>query len=148
MQLLLVLVSLFALVAQAVSPKPVAPAVPPKPVAPAVPAERLQKRSITCGSTTYSAAQVNAASNAACNHVRAGTVTRRTPYPHRYDNNEGFNFQVPGPYYEFPLKASGIYHGRNPGPDRVIINASCEQAGQVTHQGSTGSGFVGCSGTS
>ncbi|KAK1997006.1 ribonuclease [Colletotrichum falcatum] len=130
MQLSLVLVSLFALAAQA------------------VPTELLQKRSTTCGSTSYSTAQVNAASNAACTHVKAGTVAGSSTYPHRYNNYEGFDFDVSGPWYEFPIKSSGVYTGGSPGADRVVINASCGQAGQITHTGASGNDFVGCSGTS
>ncbi|EXF82090.1 ribonuclease [Colletotrichum fioriniae PJ7] len=164
MQFSVVLVSLFAL---AVS---------------AAPAE-IQKRSTTCGSTTYSTAQVNAASNAACTHVKAGTVAGSSTYPHRYNNYEGFDFDVTGPWYEFPIKTSGVYtggelspivmcdmfawckrrssgialleilnfltlHPGSPGADRVVINASCGQAGQITHTGASGNNFVGCSGTS
>lgn len=92
MQLPVVLVSLFAL---AVSAVPAA----------------IEKRSTTCGSTTYSTAQVNAASNAACTHVKAGTVAGSSTYPHRYNNYEGFDFDVSGPWYEFPIKTSGVYTG-------------------------------------
>ncbi|KAJ0160153.1 Guanyl-specific ribonuclease F1 [Colletotrichum tanaceti] len=130
MQLSLVLVSLFALAAQA------------------APTEPLQKRATTCGSTYYTTAQVNAASNAACNHVRAGTVAGTSTYPHRYNNYEGFSFDVNGPWYEFPIRTSGVYTGGSPGADRVVINASCGQAGQITHTGASGNAFVGCTGTS
>ncbi|KAK2031146.1 ribonuclease [Colletotrichum zoysiae] len=129
MQLSLLLFSLFALAAQA------------------VPTERLEKRGTTCGRNTYSTAQVNAASNAACAHIRSGTVAGGSSYPHRYNNYEGFNFRVSGPYYEFPLKTSGVYNGGSPGADRVVINSACAQAGQMTHTGASGNSFVGCSGT-
>ncbi|KAF6828328.1 guanyl-specific ribonuclease f1 [Colletotrichum plurivorum] len=128
MQLSLVLVSLFALAAQA------------------VPAA-IEKRSTTCGSTFYSTAQVNAAASAACTHVRAGTQAGSSTYPHRYNNYEGFDFDVSGPWYEFPMKTSGVYTGGSPGADRVIINGSCGLAGQITHTGASGNAFVGCSGT-
>jgi hypothetical protein len=36
----------------------------------------------------------------------------------------------------------------SPGADRVIINANCQLAGEVTHTGASGNNFVGCSGTS
>lgn len=32
-------------------------------------------------------------------------------YPHTYNNYEGFNFRVAGPYIEFPIKSSGLYTG-------------------------------------
>ncbi|KAL0941984.1 Guanyl-specific ribonuclease F1-like protein 1 [Colletotrichum truncatum] len=129
MQLSLVLVSLFALAAQA------------------APAE-LQKRATTCGSTYYSTAQVNAAASAACNHVRAGSQAGSSTYPHRYNNYEGFNFAVSGPWYEFPIRSSGVYTGGSPGADRVVINGNCGLAGAITHTGASGNNFVGCSGTS
>ncbi|KAK0380495.1 ribonuclease [Colletotrichum limetticola] len=133
MQFSVVLVSLFAL---AVS---------------AAPAE-IQKRSTTCGSTTYTTAQVNAASNAACTHVKAGTVAGSSTYPHRYNNYEGFDFDVTGPWYEFPIKTSGVYTGGELFPNRHVrhasLRASCGQAGQITHTGASGNNFVGCSGTS
>ncbi|KAK8069088.1 Ribonuclease f1 [Apiospora phragmitis] len=101
----------------------------------------------TCGSTSYSAAQVNAASQQACTYYKNNQ--QANSYPHTYNNYEGFNFRVAGPYQEFPIKSSGLYTGvRSPGADRVIINASCQQAGAITHNGASGNNFVGCSGTS
>ncbi|KAK7975619.1 poly(ADP-ribose) polymerase and DNA-Ligase zn-finger domain-containing protein, partial [Apiospora arundinis] len=83
---------------------------------------------------------------------RPATTTRaaRRPRttPHTYNNYEGFNFRVDGPYQEFPIKTNGLYTGGSPGADRVIINTSCEEAGQITHTGASGNNFVGCSGTS
>ncbi|KAK8044647.1 hypothetical protein PG993_004671 [Apiospora rasikravindrae] len=100
----------------------------------------------TCGSTSYSAAQVNAASQQACDYYKNGQQANK--YPHTYNNYEGFNFRVAGPYQEFPIKSSGVYTGGSPGADRVIINTSCQQAGAITHTGAKGNNFVGCSGTS
>lgn len=68
-----------------------------------------------------------------------------------------------GPYQEFPIMANGaIYSGGmaflevemtrhvltpiagSPGPDRVVINTSCRQAGAITHTGASGNNFVIC----
>ncbi|KAK0384260.1 hypothetical protein NLU13_8348 [Sarocladium strictum] len=101
----------------------------------------VRRAQATCGSQYYSAAAVNAASSA------AGSSS----YPHRYNNYEGFSFGgAAGPYQEFPILSSGkVYSGGSPGPDRVIITeASCKQAGTITHTGASGNNFVACKGTS
>ncbi|OAA50024.1 Ribonuclease/ribotoxin [Beauveria brongniartii RCEF 3172] len=117
-------------------------------VASAAPAELVSRAATTCGTVNYSASQVNAASQAACNYVNSGSTAGGSTYPHQYKNYEGFSFPVSGPYYEFPIKSSGVYTGGSPGADRVVINAQCAQAGAITHQGASGNNFVGCSGTS
>jgi hypothetical protein len=40
-------------------------------------------------------------------NTQAGSST----YPHKYNNYEGFDFPVNGPYQEFPLRTSGAYTG-------------------------------------
>lgn len=65
----------------------------------------------TCGNTAYSAAQVRAAANAACSYYRADDTAGSSTYPHTYNNREGFDFLVSGPYQEFPIKSSGVYTG-------------------------------------
>ncbi|KAF3483983.1 guanyl-specific ribonuclease F1 [Arthroderma uncinatum] len=118
-------------------------------VATAAPATLQARGATTCGSTYYSSSQVTAASNAACGYVQNGGTAGGSTYPHVYHNYEGFYFQgLSGPFYEFPLRTSGVYTGGSPGADRVIITGSCQQAGQITHTGASGSGFVACSGTS
>jgi len=120
----------------------------------------------TCGSTRYSYPQVNATANAACNYVSSGGTAGGSTYPHRYNNYEGFDFPVSGPWYEFPIRRSGTSTGGesrlgfpvldntltglagSPGADRVVINQYCEYAGATTHTGASGNNFVGCSGTS
>ncbi|KAM3513902.1 hypothetical protein MY11210_002439 [Beauveria gryllotalpidicola] len=117
-------------------------------VASAAPAELVSRAATTCGTVSYSASQVNAASQAACNYVKSGSTAGDSSYPHPYKNYEDFDFPVEGPYYEFPIKSSGVYTGGSPGADRVIINKQCGQAGTITHRGASGNDFVGCSGTS
>ena len=82
-------------------------------LAAAAPAELIPRAAATCGSVSYSAAAVNAASQAACNYVKAGTEAGSSTYPHVYNNYEGFTFHsYSGPFYEFPILASGaIYSG-------------------------------------
>ncbi|KAI3317170.1 ribonuclease-domain-containing protein [Xylariaceae sp. AK1471] len=100
----------------------------------------------TCGSTYYSATQVNSAAQKSCSYYQAGSAPGG--YPHTYNNYEGFSFKVAGPYLEFPMLKSGVYTGGSPGADRVIINTACKLAGEITHTGASGNNFVGCSGTS
>jgi hypothetical protein len=66
---------------------------------------------------------------------------------HQYNNYEGFNFPVSGPYEEFPILENGVYTGGSPGADRVVFNTNGEYAGAITHTGASGNNFVGCSGT-
>ncbi|EME84542.1 uncharacterized protein MYCFIDRAFT_187513 [Pseudocercospora fijiensis CIRAD86] len=60
----------------------------------------------------------------------------------RYNNYEGFDFPVSGPYQEFPILPG------SPGPDRVVFDTGGQYAGAITHTGASGNNFVGCSGTS
>ncbi|PHH73207.1 hypothetical protein CDD80_3980 [Ophiocordyceps camponoti-rufipedis] len=105
--------------------------------------------SASCGRTSYSARDVSAASQAACQLVKDEQTAGSSNYPHRFNNFEAFHFHdVQGPYYEFPMLSSGrVYRGGRPGPDRVIVTRDCQQAGQITHTGAGGNNFVGCSGT-
>lgn len=67
----------------------------------------------TCGTDKYTAAQITAAKNAACNYVRQETTAGGSKYPESYQDREGFTFHgVDGPYYEFPILNSGkVYSG-------------------------------------
>ncbi|KFA79792.1 hypothetical protein S40288_00702 [Stachybotrys chartarum IBT 40288] len=117
----------------------------------AAPAELDRRVPATCGSVYYSAAQVSAASAAACNYVRNGGTAGGSTYPHQYRNYEGFYFRgYSGPFQEFPILSSGrVYTGGSPGPDRVVITQSgCLEAGTITHTGASGNAFVACAGTS
>ncbi|KAI1780101.1 ribonuclease-domain-containing protein [Hypoxylon cercidicola] len=108
--------------------------------------ERAELAATTCGSHHYSADAVNQASQRACSYYQSGQAP--SSYPHRYNNYEGFNFPVSGPYLEFPILSNGnLFSGGSPGADRVIINTSCRQAGAITHTGASGNNFVGCTGT-
>ncbi|KAF2027489.1 ribonuclease-domain-containing protein [Setomelanomma holmii] len=101
---------------------------------------------VTCGSVCYTSAQATAARNAGYSYYSQGTEAGSSTYPHTYNNYEGFDFLVSGPYQEFPLKTSGTYTGGSPGADRVIFNTKGQRAGEITHTGASGNNFVACSG--
>lgn len=66
---------------------------------------------VQCGSTCYTSSQVSAARSAGYNYYRQGSQAGSSNYPHTYNNYEGFDFLVNGPYQEFPLRTSGAYTG-------------------------------------
>jgi hypothetical protein len=66
---------------------------------------------VQCGSTCYTSSQVSAARSAGYNYYRQGNQAGSSTYPHQYNNYEGFDFLVSGPYQEFPLRTSGAYTG-------------------------------------
>ncbi|CAG8978389.1 hypothetical protein HYALB_00009974 [Hymenoscyphus albidus] len=108
-----------------------------------------ERAATTCRSTAYTAAQVNSAAQQAYAYYSKGQTVGSNDYPHPYNNREGFNFAVSGPYQGFPLLASKqVYTGGSPGPDRVIINTSGKLAGAITHTSASGNDFVGCTGPS
>ncbi|CAG5181370.1 uncharacterized protein ALTATR162_LOCUS9728 [Alternaria atra] len=108
--------------------------------------EARQSCYVRCGSTCYTSAQVSTARNAGYNYYRQGDEAGSSNYPHTYNNYEGFDFLVSGPYQEFPLRTSGAYTGGSPGADRVIFNTAGQRAGEITHTGASGNAFVACSG--
>jgi hypothetical protein len=69
--------------------------------------------SVSCGKDKYTAAEITAAQNAACNYVQSGSTAGSSTYPHTYRDDEGFTFDgVDGPYYEFPiLESHKVYSG-------------------------------------
>lgn len=78
---------------------------------------------VQCGSTCYTSAQVSAARAAGFSHSSGGTQAGSSNYPHTYNNYEGFDFLVSGPYVEFPLKTSGVYTGgRSSGISQVCVH--------------------------
>ncbi|EAT82576.1 hypothetical protein HBI56_087610 [Parastagonospora nodorum] len=101
---------------------------------------------VTCGSTCYSSSQVSAARSKGYSYYQSNSQAGSSSYPHTYNNYEGFDFLVSGPYQEFPLRTSGAYTGGSPGADRVIFNTKGQRAGEITHTGASGNNFVACSG--
>lgn len=71
-----------------------------------------ERAATTCGSTYYTAGEVSAAASAACSYYKSGDNAGSSNYPHQYNNYEGFNFDVAGPWEEFPIMSSGnVYTG-------------------------------------
>lgn len=66
-----------------------------------------------CGDVEYTASQVSAAMDAACEHFQDGTTVGSNDYPHTYNNYEGFDFKgLDGPFQEFPIMEDGdVYTG-------------------------------------
>ncbi|USP81811.1 hypothetical protein yc1106_09085 [Curvularia clavata] len=108
--------------------------------------ESRQSCYVKCGSTCYTSSQVSAARSAGYSYYSQGDTAGSSTYPHQYNNYEGFDFLVSGPYQEFPLRTSGAYTGGSPGADRVIFNTKGQRAGEITHTGASGNNFVACSG--
>lgn len=68
-----------------------------------------QSGTVYCGNTYYTVASIDDAVNAGCNYLSQGQEV--DSYPHQYNDYEGFNFPVSGPYYEFPLEKGYAYDG-------------------------------------
>lgn len=99
----------------------------------------------TCGNVCYHQAALTNAVNAGYKDYQDGDEAGSSTYPHTYNNYEGFDFSVNGPYQEFPVLSSyRTYSGGAPGPDRVIFNTKGQFAGAVTHTGASGNNFVAC----
>ncbi|EED13555.1 extracellular guanyl-specific ribonuclease RntA [Talaromyces stipitatus ATCC 10500] len=98
----------------------------------------------TCGSTCYWQSDIDAALNQGYSLLQSGETDNN--YPHQYRDDEGFDFPVSGPYYEYPILSSyKVYTGGSPGADRVIFNSDGDFAGLITHTGSSNyDGFVQC----
>lgn len=114
--------------------------------APLSPLEVRQSCAATCGNNIcYYASTVDRAVSAGCQRYQDNNPVNS--YPHTYNNYEGFDFPVSGPYQEFPLLRSfnsNPYTGGSPGADRVIFNGNCQLAGVITHDGASGNAFVEC----
>ncbi|KAF2094171.1 guanyl-specific ribonuclease F1 [Rhizodiscina lignyota] len=113
----------------------------------AVPAQlKARQGSTCCGDTCYSSSDIQTALDAGFEDYQDGDSP--SGYPHTYNNFEGFDFPVDGPYQEFPITGSSPFTGGSPGADRVVFNTDGDYAGAITHTGASGNDFVGCSGTS
>jgi hypothetical protein len=73
--------------------------------------EARQSCFVRCGSVCYTSAQLTSARNAGYNYYNTGGQAGSSNYPHTYNNYEGFDFLVTGPYQEFPVRTSGVYTG-------------------------------------
>ncbi|KAK4129907.1 ribonuclease-domain-containing protein [Trichocladium antarcticum] len=106
--------------------------------------------SVMCGTHSYTKAQIDAAVAEGCRLHRAGEQLGTSKYPHRFNNREGLVFATSGPYQEFPVLESGVYAGRAPGADRIVVDPNyqgdCVFVGAMTHTDApTRNGFVACS---
>ncbi|KAL9110096.1 MAG: hypothetical protein Q9227_005289 [Pyrenula ochraceoflavens] len=101
----------------------------------------------TCGSVCYWQSDIDDALQKGYSLEQSGgkAGTGSGAYPHEYENYEGFDLPVSGPYYEFPiLNTFKVYTGGEPGPDRVVFNSRGQFADLVTHTGASGNDFVEC----
>jgi len=62
----------------------------------------------TCGTVSYSASAITAASDRACKYYKDKTPAN--DYPHTFNNREGFVFATSGPYIEFPIMKTGVLY--------------------------------------
>ncbi|KAK4949823.1 hypothetical protein LTR10_011665 [Elasticomyces elasticus] len=101
----------------------------------------------TCGSTCYWQSDIDAALQQGFSFYQQGTTVGKDEYPHEFDDREGFDITVWGPWYEFPiLNSYEVYTGGSPGADRVVFTRDGTLALVVTHTGATDDNFVECSG--
>lgn len=108
---------------------------------------RAQSCSETCGSTCYYQTTIDAAVAKGYSLYQSGKTLGSDKYPHQYNDYEGFDFSIAGPWYEFPiLNTFKVYTGGSPGADRVIFNEDGDYAGVITHNGASGDDFVACAG--
>jgi hypothetical protein len=66
--------------------------------------------SITCGGTTYTKQQVDAAVAEGCRLHGFGRQLGDNKYPHQFNNREGLVFAAAGPYQEFPILANRLLY--------------------------------------
>lgn len=57
-----------------------------------------------------------------CSLTQSGSEEGSSDYPHQYNDYEGFNFPVSGPYYEYPIMSNyqPYSDSESPGADRVV----------------------------
>ncbi|EEA19300.1 hypothetical protein TMatcc_009435 [Talaromyces marneffei ATCC 18224] len=110
----------------------------------AVPAHKRDSCVERCGKTCYWQSDIDAALNQGYSLLQSSQTDHG--YPHQYNDNEGFDFPVSGPWYEYPILSSfNVYTGGQPGADRVIFNGDGEYAALITHTGASNyDGFVEC----
>ncbi|EXJ57348.1 hypothetical protein A1O7_07695 [Cladophialophora yegresii CBS 114405] len=101
----------------------------------------------TCANVCYWQEDIDEAVSKGFSLLESGQTLGSGDYPHEYNNYEGFDFPVSGPWYEFPILSNfEVYSGGSPGADRVIFNEDGAYAGVITHNGASGDDFVACAG--
>lgn len=72
-------------------------------------------RAVTCGTTSYSRAQLEAAITEACTLKKRGktlSASNNNYYPKKFNNREKLAFAIgKNTYQEFPILSSGLYAG-------------------------------------
>lgn len=109
----------------------------------AAPVLQTRQSSTTCGDNYYSEDQVSDALNQGYGYYEDDETVGDDSYPHQYNNcsssyyiptcrgvlfadpyscelDEGFDFPVDGPWYEFPIEESGVYTGGMSSPFPLI----------------------------
>lgn len=105
--------------------------------------QKRQSCAETCGNVCYYQTTIDAAVAAGYKLYQEGK--EKGGYPHTYNNYEGFDFNVTGPYQEYPVMSDfKAYDGGSPGADRVVFNTKGTLVGTVTHTGASGNDFVEC----
>ena len=67
---------------------------------------------VRCKATPFNKQQIRKAVNKGVQLRNQGKQVGKNKYPHRFNNREGFEFPVEGPYQEFPILQDGeIYDG-------------------------------------
>ncbi|KAK5325166.1 hypothetical protein LTR93_004643 [Exophiala xenobiotica] len=101
----------------------------------------------TCGSACYWQSDIDTAVQKGYSLHESGDTVGDNDYPHEFDDREGFDITVSGPWYEYPILSSyEVYTGGAPGADRVVFNDEGTLALVVTHTGASDDNFVECSG--
>ena len=107
--------------------------------------KRQQDCAATCANVCYQQSDLDDAVSNGYGLYQNGQQEGKNKYPHAFNNYEGFNLLVDGPYQEFPvLNSYQPYSGGSPGADRVVFNTNGDFAGSVTHTGASGNNFVAC----
>lgn len=106
---------------------------------------RRQSCAETCGEVCYYQSTIDRAVSAGYELYRQNE--QKGDYPHVFNNYEEFDFDVSGPYQEYPVTSDfEAYDGGSPGPDRVVFTIERVLAGTVTHTGASGGDFLECDG--
>lgn len=67
---------------------------------------------VTCGGVSYSKAAIDDAVAEGCQLYADYETVGSSKYPHKFNNREGLEFAVAGPYQEFPVLSNGrVYSG-------------------------------------
>ena len=78
----------------------------------AIEARAIPRGGVRCQATPFSKQQIQKAVQKGAQLHKQGKQVGKNKYPHRFNNREGFDFDVEGPYLEFPiLKSDEVFDG-------------------------------------